>query len=173
MSMVGSRNPAHAIGPAEAILNALPLAVVVIAPNGMINDANVAAEDFFDMSVALLRRHALHDLVPFGSPLLALIEQVRQRGGPVNEYKVDLGTPRTPPERLVDLHVAPVPERPGQVVVMLQQRTMADKMNRQLTHRGAARSMNTKSISVRRARRPNVWSIFTWLPSRSDPARWS
>jgi len=93
------------------------------------------------MSVALLRRHALHDLAPFGSPLLALIEQVRQRGGAVNEYKVDLGTPRTPSERLVDLHVAPVPERPGEVVVMLQPRTMADKMNRQLTHRGAARSV--------------------------------
>ena len=141
MSLAGNRSPAHAVSPAEAVLNALPLAVIVIAPDGMINDANVAAEDFFDMSVALLRRHALRDLVPFGSPLLALIEQVRQRGGAVNEYKVDLGTPRTPPERLVDLHVAPVPERPGQVVVMLQQRTMADKMNRQLTHRGAARSV--------------------------------
>jgi two-component system nitrogen regulation sensor histidine kinase GlnL len=141
MSTVGSRNHAHAVGSAEAVLNALPLAVVVIAADGMVNDANVAAEDFFDMSVALLRRHALRDLVPFGSPLLSLIEQVRRRGGAVNEYKVDLGTPRTPLERLVDLHVAPVPERPGQVVVMLQQRTMADKMNRQLTHRGAARSV--------------------------------
>ena len=141
MSLAGNRNPAHAIGTAEAVLNALPLAVVVIAPDGKINDANVAAEDFFDMSVALLRRHSLRDLVPFGSPLLSLIDQVRQRGGAVNEYKVDLGTPRTPTERLVDLHVAPVPERPGHVVVMLQQRTMADKMNRQLTHRGAARSV--------------------------------
>jgi two-component system nitrogen regulation sensor histidine kinase GlnL len=141
MSMVGSRNPDAALSPAEAILNALPLAVIVVGSDGMIKDANVAAEDFFDMSVGLLRRHALHDLVPFGSPLLALIEQVRQRGGAVNEYKVDLGTPRTPSERLVDLHVAPVPEGPGEVVVMLQQRTMADKMNRQLTHRGAARSV--------------------------------
>ncbi len=141
MSLASNRNPAHAAGAAEAVLNALPLAVVLIAPDGKINDANVAAEDFFDMSVALLRRHPLRDLVPFGSPLLALIEQVRQRGGAVNEYKVDLGTPRTPSERLVDLHVAPVPERPGDVVVMLQQRTMADKMNRQLTHRGAARSV--------------------------------
>jgi two-component system, NtrC family, nitrogen regulation sensor histidine kinase GlnL len=113
----------------------------VVGPDGMIKDANVAAEDFFDMSVALLRRHVLRDLVPFGSPLLALIEQVRQRGGAVNEYKVDLGTPRTPSERLVDLHVAPVSEGPSEVVVMLQQRTMADKMNRQLTHRGAARSV--------------------------------
>jgi two-component system nitrogen regulation sensor histidine kinase GlnL len=141
MSLASNRNPAHAVGTAEAVLNALPLAVVVIGPDGKINDANVAAEDFFDMSVALLRRHPLRDLVPFGSPLLALIEQVRQRGGAVNEYKVDLGTPRTPSERLVDLHVALVPERPGHVVVMLQQRTMADKMNRQLTHRGAARSV--------------------------------
>jgi two-component system nitrogen regulation sensor histidine kinase GlnL len=123
------------------VLKSLPLAVVVIGPDAKINDANVAAEDFFEMSVALLRRHSLRDLVPFGSPLLSLIEQVRARGGAVNEYKVDLGTPRTPSERLVDLHVAPVPERPGHVVVMLQQRTMADKMNRQLTHRGAARSV--------------------------------
>src|SRR5258706_13495177 len=74
MSTVGSRNPAAAVSPAEAILNALPLAVIVIAADGKIKDANVAAEDFFDMSVALLRRHALRDLVPFGSPLLALIE---------------------------------------------------------------------------------------------------
>jgi two-component system, NtrC family, nitrogen regulation sensor histidine kinase GlnL len=130
-----------AVSPADAILNALPVAVMVIAPDGRIRDANVAAEDFFDMSVAFLRRHTLRDLAPFGSPLLALIEQVRQRGGAVNEYKVDLGTPRTPSERLVDLHVAPVAERPGEVVVMLQLRTMVDKMNRQLTHRGAARSV--------------------------------
>jgi two-component system nitrogen regulation sensor histidine kinase GlnL len=141
MSVAGKRHPAAPTGTAEAVLNALPLAVVVVGPDAKINDANVAAEDFFDMSVALLRRHALRDLVPFGSPILSLIEQVRQRGGAVNEYKVDLGTPRTPSERLVDLHVAPVPERPGSVVIMLQQRTIADKMNRQLTHRGAARSV--------------------------------
>jgi two-component system nitrogen regulation sensor histidine kinase GlnL len=42
---------------------------------------------------------------------------------------------------LVDLHVAPLPERPDYVVVMLQERTIADKMDRQLTHRGAARSV--------------------------------
>jgi two-component system nitrogen regulation sensor histidine kinase GlnL len=34
-----------------------------------------------------------------------------------------------------------VPERPGSVLVMLQERTMAQKMDRQLTHRGAARSV--------------------------------
>ena len=36
---------------------------------------------------------------------------------------------------------APLPEYPDHVVVMLQERTIADKMDRQLTHRGAARSV--------------------------------
>src|SRR5437868_11613982 len=129
------------LGAADAVLNALPLPVIIVDSNGRIADANVAAESFFEASVLLLRRHALRDLVPFGSPLLALVEQVRGRGAAVNEYRVDLGTPRTPGERIVDLHVAPVPEHPDHVVVMLQERTIADKMDRQLTHRGAARSV--------------------------------
>jgi two-component system nitrogen regulation sensor histidine kinase GlnL len=127
---------------ADAVLNALPLPVITIAADGKVADANAAAEAFFEASVMLLRRQLLRDLVPFGSPLLALVEQVRSRGAAVNEYKVDLSTPRNPGDRLVDLHVAPLPERPDYVVVMLQERTIADKMDRQLTHRGAARSVS-------------------------------
>ena len=126
---------------ADAVLNALPHPVIVVASDGKVVDANVAAESFFEVSAPLLRRHLLRDLVPFGSPLLTLIEQVRKRGAAVNEYKVDLGTPRNPGDRLVDLHVAPLPEQTDYVVVMLQERTIADKMDRQLTHRGAARSV--------------------------------
>jgi two-component system nitrogen regulation sensor histidine kinase GlnL len=126
---------------ADAMLHALPHPVIMVAPDGRIADANVAAEQFFEASTPMLRRHMLRDLVPFGSPLLSLVEQVRQRGAAVNEYKVDLATPRNPGERLVDLHVAPLPEYDGHVIVMLQERTIADKMDRQLTHRGAARSV--------------------------------
>jgi two-component system nitrogen regulation sensor histidine kinase GlnL len=127
---------------ADAVLNALPLPVITVSAEGKIADANVAAETFFEASLPMLRRQMLRDLVPFGSPLLALVEQVRHRGAAVNEYKVDLSTPRNPGDRLVDLHVAPLPERPDHVVVMLQERTIADKMDRQLTHRGAARSVS-------------------------------
>jgi two-component system nitrogen regulation sensor histidine kinase GlnL len=139
-------SPAHALSapasaPAESVLHALPHPVLMIAPDGRIADANVAAEQFFETSIPMLRRHQVRELVPFGSPLLALIEQVRKSGAAVNEYKVDLATPRNPGERLVDLHVAPLPEYPEHVVVMLQERTIADKMDRQLTHRGAARSV--------------------------------
>ncbi len=128
-------------GTADAVLDALPHPVIMINADDRIANANAAAESFFEASLPLLRRHRLSDVVPFGSPLLSLIDQVRARGAAVNEYKVDLSTPRNPGERLVDLHVAPLPERPDHIVVMLQERTIADKMDRQLTHRGAARSV--------------------------------
>ena len=141
MNLARSHTQSAPTGVPEAVLNALPHPVLVVGAEGKIIDVNVAAETFFESSMLMLRRHSLRDLVPFGSPLLSLIEQVRSRGAAVNEYRVDLGTPRNPGERIVDLHVAPVPERPGDVVVMLQERTIADKMDRQLTHRGAARSV--------------------------------
>jgi len=128
-------------GISEAMLNALPNPVMLIAPDGRVADANMAAESFFETSIPHLKRLSLKDFIPFGSPLLGLIEQVRRDGNAVNEYKVDLSTPRIGADRQVDIHVAPLPERPGHIVVMLQGRTIADKMDRQLTHRSAARSV--------------------------------
>jgi len=125
----------------EGALNALPHAIISVDAQGRVSDANMAAEAFFDISAPMMRRYFLKDLLPFGSPLLAVIGQVRERGAPVNEYRVDLGSPRLGVERLVDIQVAPLLDRSGGVVVMLQERTIADKMDRQLTHRGAARSV--------------------------------
>ena len=85
--------------------------MLLVAPDGRIIDANIAAESFFEISTQFLRRQSLKELVPFGSPLLALIDPVRASGSPVNEYKVDLGTPRIGGDRQVDLHVAPLTER--------------------------------------------------------------
>ena len=136
-----ARAPSGSPTPMESVINALPHPILVIAESGRIVEVNAAAEAFFATSAAMLRRNFVRDIVPFGSPLLALVDQVQSRGAAVNEYRVDLGTPRTPAERVVDLHVAPLAEHPGHVVLMLQERTRADKMDRQLTHRGAARSV--------------------------------
>jgi two-component system nitrogen regulation sensor histidine kinase GlnL len=121
----------------EAILNALPNPVLLVAPDGRIVDANMAAESFFEISTQFLQRQSLKELVPFGSPLLALIDQVRSSGSPVNEYKVDLGTPRMAATARWIFTSPRSPSGPGHIVVMLQERTIADKMDRQLTHRSA------------------------------------
>ena len=126
---------------AALLLDALPHPVMLIDPEGHVVEANGAAQDFFQVSVTMLRRQPIANYVPFGSPLLALIDQVRMRGSAVNEYRVDVGTPRNGSERIVDIYASPILEQPQHVVVMLQERTMAEKIDRQLTHRGAARSV--------------------------------
>jgi two-component system, NtrC family, nitrogen regulation sensor histidine kinase GlnL len=69
------------------------------------------------------------------------VEDVRQRGSSVSEHRVDIGSPRLGAERIVDVSASPLGDDGDSVIVMLQERTIADKMNRQLTHRGAARSI--------------------------------
>ncbi len=136
------RSAAPVDGMADAVLNALPHPVITVGSDGHVVDANAAAEDFFQVGAPVMRRHRLKEFVPFGSPLLTVIDQVRTRGAAVNEYRVDLGTPKNGGERIVDILVAPMQERSGHVVVVLQERSRADKIDRQLTHRGAARSVS-------------------------------
>ena len=44
---------------ADAILNALPNPVLLVAPDGRIIDANMAAKSFFDISAQFLQRQSL------------------------------------------------------------------------------------------------------------------
>jgi two-component system nitrogen regulation sensor histidine kinase GlnL len=134
-----SENPVNAM--AMAVLNAIQNPVVMVDEGGFIVFANWEAEAFFGASAAHLSRYRISTFIPFGSPLLALIDQVRERKAPVNEYRVDLSSPRLGQDKLVDLYVAPVITEPGSVVVVFQERSMADKIDRQLTHRAAARSV--------------------------------
>ncbi len=126
---------------AELLFNALPHPVLAVASDGRICDVNNSAETFFELSKVMLIRLKLEDILPFGSPLLSAVEAALDRGSVVNEYRVDIGTPRIGTERVVDINVAPVSAGAEGVVIMLQERTIADKMDRQLTHRGAARSV--------------------------------
>nr|WP_119061831.1 ATP-binding protein [Dichotomicrobium thermohalophilum] len=126
----------------EALLNAMPHPVLVLGPENEVLAANFPAEVFFDASENVLRRRTADDLVAFSCPLLALIRQVRQTRATVNEYGVELTMPDGAKDRVVDVFAAPLLEHGELVMVMLQQRTMAQMIERQLTHRGAARSVS-------------------------------
>jgi two-component system nitrogen regulation sensor histidine kinase GlnL len=138
---VNSRPAPSSPEAAQLVLNTIRRPVIMIGPDGRISFANADAEDFFRSSASILAKSTLARFVPFGSPLLTLIDQVRERQAPVNEYRVDISSPRIGMEKVVDLYVAPVPELPGSVVIMFQERSVADKIDRQMTHRGAARSV--------------------------------
>ncbi|WP_378951029.1 nitrogen regulation protein NR(II) [Mesorhizobium sp. ANAO-SY3R2] len=136
--LAAAADPADA---AQIVLNTIRRPVIMIGPNNFITYANADAEDFFRSSATVLARSELSRFLPFGSPILTLVEQVRERNTPVNEYRVDVSSPRLGIEKMVDIYVAPVPEFPGSVVLMFQERSVADKIDRQMTHRGAARSV--------------------------------
>jgi two-component system nitrogen regulation sensor histidine kinase GlnL len=131
----------EAFSDAMRLLNALPLPVLAIDAAGRVREVNTAAENFFDMGRASLQRSRLVDLMPFGSPVLDLVEETMAAEAPINGYKIDVSSPRTGAGRSVDAFIAPLPQTGGGVVLMLQERSIAEKMDRQLTHRGAARSV--------------------------------
>jgi two-component system nitrogen regulation sensor histidine kinase GlnL len=133
----GRRHVAH-----DLLLAALPHPILVLAEDERVIYANTAAEVFFEASQALLKRQRLDELVAFGCPLAALVREVRRTHFSINEYGVGISTPKIQAQRIVDIHAGPLPESPELTLVMLQQRSMAQMIERQLTHRAAARSVS-------------------------------
>ncbi|MBC2885112.1 nitrogen regulation protein NR(II) [Ochrobactrum sp. CM-21-5] len=123
------------------VLDAITQPVIMAGADNHIIYANLEAEQFFRSGSVILARNRLDMFLPFGSPLLALVDQVRTSQMPVNEYRVDVSSPRLGAERIVDIYVAPAAEMPGAVVILFKEKTMAEKIDRQMTHRGAARSV--------------------------------
>jgi two-component system, NtrC family, nitrogen regulation sensor histidine kinase GlnL len=101
---------------AAAILSALPVPVVLLDREDRFRFVNNAAEQFFGLSAAQLTHCRMGDLLPEDSPIFLLIAQVRQS----------------------ELTIA---EEPGAVLLMLQDASTARALNRQLSFRGAARSV--------------------------------
>ncbi len=124
------------------ILEALPYPIITLDAHNVVTSTNPAADAFFGTSLATPRQQALTTLLPADSSLLTLIEQVRVQGGAINEHRVYLGVPRLATEKLVDIFVTPIVPRSATLVVMLRERSIAEKLDRQHARRGAARSMS-------------------------------
>ncbi len=125
---------------AETILNALPQPILLLDGDDRVISANPGAEQFFATGALQLCRGHLSDLLPFGSPAQSLVREARQKAATISEYGIDLGTPRIG-SRLVDITASPVVETPECIVLTLRENNIASKMERQLVHRGAARSV--------------------------------
>jgi two-component system, NtrC family, nitrogen regulation sensor histidine kinase GlnL len=125
---------------ANLVLNALSAPVFLVDGEDRLHLVNNAAEQFFRASAASLIGRSLLDLLAADSPLLALISQVRATGVGTSEYDVSLEGLRFG-AHLVSIDVVPLVEMDGCLTVALHPRSIADKIDRQLTHRGAARSV--------------------------------
>lgn len=132
---------------ADSILNALGAAIVVIDKSDAIVQVNTAGEQFLQGSSNYLKGRPLRELLPSDNPLFSLIGQVRDEGFAVSEYGVTLESPRIG-KHFVNLQATPLFDEDGMVVLTFQQRSIADKIDRQLTHRGAARSVTAMAAML-------------------------
>jgi len=144
-----SANPARPpAAPDTALLvAALPSPVLALDRGGTIAFVNPAAEQFFGVSAAQLIGNPLADFIAPHSPLFTLADAVWQSGGSIAEYDLVLEGPRFS-ARSVTIEGAPAGEGADFLVLTLHERSMADKMDRQLTHRNAARSVTAMAAML-------------------------
>jgi len=141
LKKTGEKSPTDNLtGLEKSILHSLQQPVLVCEEKNQIIWANYAAESFFGVSRQLLERHRLDDIFAFGSPVLQMVQTVNSRQAAMSEYRVISSAIRSDVEVETDVFASPLPEAKGAVSLLFQERTMADKIDRQLVSRGAARS---------------------------------
>lgn len=125
---------------AAKVLEAIPQPVIVIDRDSVIRSVNVEAQEFFWAGNSALEGSALVQWLPADSPVFGLIEQARETGNSVAEYGVTIETPRIG-WRQVSIQAGPMSDPADMVVLTIQERSIAHKIDKQLTHRHAARSV--------------------------------
>jgi two-component system nitrogen regulation sensor histidine kinase GlnL len=124
----------------DTILAALALPVIALDRERIITYANAAAEQMFRASANHLLDHPLSAHIPSDNPIFALIAQSAAACNTVAEYGVAIENPRMG-RHFVNLLASPLGDPDEGIIVIFQLRSIADKIDRQLTHRGAARSV--------------------------------
>lgn len=125
---------------AAAILAALPDPVLMIDGAGLIRYVNLNAQEFFDLSSAMMEGMALADLLPPDSPVASMIDQVRRGSNRVSQEGVIIDTPRIG-QHYVTLRVNAIGDPADHVLLSIKELTLARKIDNSLTHRHAARSV--------------------------------
>ena len=109
----------------SAILDALPLAVLLIGQDGAVVYANPAAEELFGNSATELAKIGLSGIISPFSSLIEMVEEVRQNSQTIFERSVELDLPRAVDPRLADLRAAPLAKESDLVVLSLVMRNVA------------------------------------------------
>ncbi|MBK18921.1 MAG: two-component sensor histidine kinase [Rhodospirillaceae bacterium] len=122
------------------ILGALAFPILVVNSENQISYVNAATEQFLEQGKSLLTGFPLDQVFSKHSPILSLAEQVRANSISVFEHDIDLSSARGGTRR-ISVQASPMLDRPGSVVLSFHSHGAARSMERQLVHRGAARSV--------------------------------
>jgi two-component system nitrogen regulation sensor histidine kinase GlnL len=124
----------------EAAWSAIPYPAMVISACDAVIAANPAAENAAGMSLRQLRKHPIERILGEGSAVLDVVHQARRGEVSVAQYDVEVGWVETR-SQVHTVHASPIHDRPGDVLLLMHPQGMAEKMDRSLSHRSAARSV--------------------------------
>ncbi len=148
VSDIRARRASRSGPPDQAgILAALSVPLFVVDDQDGISFVNQSAEQFFASSTTNLVGRPLGEILPQDSPVFGLIHQVRDGGYSVSEYGVTISSPKIG-SHFVSIDAATLGDRPGSVVVSVHERSMARKIDHQLIHRNAARSVTAMAAML-------------------------
>lgn len=135
--------PPSQMAPIDALatLGAVPVPIMLLDPTNRFRFANSAAEQFIGLSMLQLSQTGLGDLLPGDHPLFALIQQVRLNGATISDHEITLESPRLR-KQSVAVQATTVPEEPGHVLLSMWDSSAARALDRQMSFRGAARSVS-------------------------------
>ncbi|NHB77443.1 two-component system sensor histidine kinase NtrB [Rhodobacter calidifons] len=117
----------------------LPFPTLLIDQGGTILEVNPAAETFLNTSQKALRGQPVFDRLAIDAPMDEALARVRANQSPLNINDVDVTSGERPPVQCT-IHLAPMHDNPGIVMLVLSPRELADRMGRSLGVKTAARS---------------------------------
>jgi two-component system nitrogen regulation sensor histidine kinase GlnL len=131
----------------ENVVGALPYPVLVLNVDDVVDYMNGAAEHFFEQGKNIMVGRSIGQVLSSDSPVYSLLRQVRSENSSVSEYDVDLNLQRGG-GRGLSVHVAPFGDAAGGVVLSIHAQAAARNMERQLSHRSAARSVSAMAAML-------------------------
>ncbi|MBB3175339.1 two-component system nitrogen regulation sensor histidine kinase GlnL [Endobacter medicaginis] len=143
MSPIGNRapDPLPPVPSASAMLDNVPLPILLVGADGFIRYANAAAEPFFGQSKGQLLHLDLRELVPADHPLFQLIAQVRASAMVVVEHELSIDTPRLNKQGIT-VQGTLVNDDSDAIMLTFHDSSAARALDRQLTFKSAARSVS-------------------------------
>ena len=117
----------------------LPFPTLLIDHAALILEVNPAAETFLNTSQKGLIGQPVFDRLSVKAPMEEALVRVRANQSPLNINDVDVTIGDRPPVQCT-IHLAPMHDNPGIVMLILSPRELADRLGRSMVAKTAARS---------------------------------
>lgn len=123
-----------------SVLSALGIPIIVIGVDHRILFVNAASEQFLEKGQSSILGHRLNRIFNQHSPIVSLVKQVQINGTSVFEHDIEISGPRGVSMR-GSAQVTTLLDGSDNIVISFHLHGAVRSMERQLVHRGAARSV--------------------------------